>query len=326
MTAAALLAELQRAGIEASDSALTRALYSSDASLYRVLPQVVAHPRHRDELEPILGLAAAAGVPVTMRGSGTSIAGNAVGPGLVVDTRRLNGVLAIDPDARTAVVEPGLVHAQLQAAAAPYGLRYGPDPSTHTRCTIGGMVGNNACGSRALGYGRTADTLVDAEVLWGDRSAGVGEVEARLARVVVGELAHVRTTFGLFARQVSGYSLEHLLPERLSVPRFLAGSEGTLGVAKTLTVSLVAEEERTLLVLGYPSMADAADAVPALLAAGHAGFDTPLAGARGYSTSDSGGHMVACEGLDSRIVDLVRSRGAAVPELPRGDGWLFIEV
>ncbi|GAB3861469.1 FAD-binding and (Fe-S)-binding domain-containing protein [Nocardioides maradonensis] len=300
-----LLAELARAGIEASDSALTKALYSSDASLYRVLPAAVARPRHRDELEPILDLAAAAGVPVTMRGTGTSIAGNAVGPGLVVDTRRLSRVLSIDPDARTAVVEPGVVHAALQAAAAPYGLRYGPDPSTHTRCTIGGMVGNNACGSRALGYGRTSDTVVDADVLWGDRSVAGAEVEARLAAVVAGELGHVRTSFGRFSRQVSGYSLEHLLPEKLSIPRFYAGSEGTLGVLRTVTVALVPEEQRTLLVLGYPSMAEAADAVPGLLALGR---------------------LVACEGLDSRIVELVRGRGRAVPELPRGSGWLFVEV
>jgi len=300
-----LLGELRRTGIDADASELTRALYSSDASLYRVPPQVVARPRHRDELEPLLDLAAAAGVPVTMRGSGTSIAGNAVGPGLVVDTRRLDGVLAIDPDARTATVEPGVVHARLQAAAAPYGLRYGPDPSTHTRCTIGGMVGNNACGSRALGYGRTVDTVVDADVLWGDRTTKPGEVETRLADVVASDLGHVRTTFGRFSRQVSGYSLEHLLPERLSIPRLLAGSEGTLGVLRSVTVALVPEEERTLLVLGYPSMIEAADAVPALLAVGR---------------------LVACEGLDSRIVDLVRARGSAVPDLPPGQGWLFVEV
>ena len=152
-----------------------------------------------------------------MRGAGTSIAGNAVGEGIVVDTRRLDRVLEIDPEARTARVEPGIVHAVLQRAAAPYGLRYGPDPSTHTRCTIGGMVGNNACGSRALGYGRTADTIVAADVLWGDRGAAPGEVEARLAAIVAGELGHVRTSFGQFTRQVSGYSLEHLLPELAKV-------------------------------------------------------------------------------------------------------------
>ncbi len=275
-----------------------------------MLPAAVARPRHRDELEAVLEVAAAAGTSVTMRGAGTSIAGNAVGEGIVVDTRRLDRVLAIDPEARTARVEPGIVHAALQRAAAPYGLRYGPDPSTHTRCTIGGMVGNNACGSRALGYGRTADTIVDADVVWGDRSAAPGEVEARLTAVVAAELAHVRTSFGQFSRQVSGYSLEHLLPELAKngrgVARFLAGSEGTLGLVREVTVALVPEEERDLLVLGYPSMVEAADAVPALL--------------------DAPARLVACEGLDARIVDLVRARGGAVPELPRGSGWLFVEV
>lgn len=307
--AADLVAGLRRRGVDADDSTLTRALYSSDASLYRVVPAAVARPRHRDELEAVLEVAALSATPVTVRGAGTSIAGNAVGEGIVVDTRRLDRVLGIDAEARTARVEPGVVHARLQREAAPYGLRYGPDPSTHTRCTIGGMVGNNACGSRALGYGRTADTLVDADVLWGDRDAAPGEVERRLAEVVAGELAHVRTSFGRFSRQVSGYSLEHLLPERRSVPRFLAGSEGTLGLVREVTVALVPEDERTLLVLGYPSMVDAADAVPALL-----------------DLSGGGARLVACEGLDSRIVDLVRQRGGAVPELPRGGGWLFVEV
>lgn len=306
-----LVAELARRGVEADDSPLTRALYSSDASVYRVLPRAVARPRHRDELEAVLEVAATAGTSVTMRGSGTSIAGNAVGEGIVVDTRRLDRVLEIDQEARTARVEPGIVHAVLQRAAAPYGLRYGPDPSTHTRCTIGGMVGNNACGSRALGYGRSADTVVAADVVWGDRAAGPGEVEERLAGIVASELAHVRTTFGRFTRQVSGYSLEHLLPERLSVPRFFAGSEGTLGLLREVTVALVPDEERDLLVLGYPSMVEAADAVPALLAAADGAADA---------------RMVACEGLDARIVDLVRARGGAVPDLPRGSGWLFVEM
>lgn len=316
-----LVAELARRKVEADDSSLTRALYSSDASLYRVLPAAVARPRHRDDLEAILEVAADAGSSVTMRGAGTSIAGNAVGEGIVVDTRRLDRVLEIDPDARTARVEPGVVHAGLQRAAAPYGLRYGPDPSTHTRCTIGGMVGNNACGSRALGYGRTVDTIVEADVLWGDRSAGAGVVEERLAAVVAGELGHVRTSFGQFSRQVSGYSLEHLLPERLSVPRFFAGSEGTLGLLREVVVSLVPEEERDLLVLGYPSMVEAADAVPGILeVVSRLGTGAPRTSTTGAA------RLVACEGLDARIVDLVRARGGAVPELPRGSGWLFVEV
>jgi len=157
-----VVAELRRRGVaDVDDSTLARALYSTDASLYRVPPRVVVRPRHRDELLATLDASRATGVPLTMRGAGTSIAGNAVGPGIVVDTSRyLNRVLAIDAEAGTAVVEPGTVHATLQRAALAQGLRFGPDPSTHPRCTIGGMIGNNACGSRALGYGRTADNVV----------------------------------------------------------------------------------------------------------------------------------------------------------------------
>jgi FAD/FMN-containing dehydrogenase/Fe-S oxidoreductase len=306
-----LVAELRRRDVsDVDDSTLARALYSSDASLYRVVPQVVVRPRAADELDAVLDVARATGVPVTMRGAGTSIAGNAVGPGIVVDTlKHLNRVVSIDPEASLAVVQPGVVHANLQRAAAPYGLRFGPDPSTHTRCTIGGMIGNNACGSRALGYGRTVDNVVALDVLWGPGAGPRQDVEQRLAALVDDHLEHVRTAFGQFSRQVSGYSLEHLLPERgRSLDRFLVGSEGTLALVREATVRLVEDTaERLLLVLGYPSMVEAADAVPALLAA-------------------TGDAMVACEGLDARIVELVKARGSAVPELPVGAGWLFVEL
>lgn len=322
-----LVTELRRAGLrDVDDSALARALYSSDASLYRIVPQVVVRPRETDEILGVLDVARRSGVPVTMRGAGTSIAGNAVGPGIVVDTvTHLGTVLSIDPEARTAVVQPGVVHADLQRAAAPYGLRFGPDPSTHPRCTIGGMIGNNACGSRALGYGRTVDNVEALDVVFGNgevvgfetlagahsstTEGGAGSSTAeQLGALGDGHLEHIRTTFGRFGRQVSGYSLEHLLPERRRVDRFLVGSEGTLGLVLGATVRLVPEESRRLLVvLGYPSMPEAADAVPALLAAAE-------------------GRMIACEGLDARIVDLVRVKNGAVPELPPGAGWLFAEV
>ena len=161
-----LVDALRRAGIaDVDDSGLARALYSSDASLYRVLPRAVVRPRHADEMLATLEVCRSLGVPLTARGAGTSIAGNAVGPGVVLDTSRyLSAVRAVDPEARTATVEPGLVQAALQTAARPAGLRFGPDPSTHNRCTIGGMIGNNACGSRALGYGRTSDNVVGLDV------------------------------------------------------------------------------------------------------------------------------------------------------------------
>lgn len=305
-----LVAALRAAGVDdvgASD--LDRALYSADASLYRVLPRVVVHPRHTDELSAVLEVARASGTPLTMRGAGTSIAGNAVGPGIVVDTsKHLTRIRSFDPEAGLAVVEPGVVHAALQARATAAGWRFGPDPSTHTRCTVGGMVGNNACGSRALGYGRTSDNVEALDVVWGTGARqrvapGVSDgVAGALAALVADDLGHVRTTFGRFSRQVSGYALEHLLPERLRPERALVGSEGTLALVEAATVRLVRDAPvRHLVVLGYASMVAAADAVPGLL-----GLDG----------------LVACEGLDARIVRLV----ASPPALPRGEGWLFVEV
>ena len=174
----------------------------------------------------MLEAARSLGMPVTTRGAGTSCAGNAVGPGLVVDVaRHLNRIHEVDAEARLAVVDPGVVQASLQREAAPYGLRFGPDPSTHTRCTIGGMIGNNACGPRALGYGKTADNVIALEVVTGsgerltlDRRTPV-DVDSSaslhaLQSVVSAHLGTIRTEFGTFGRQVSGYSLEHLLPER----------------------------------------------------------------------------------------------------------------
>ena len=178
---AALVEALRRQGVgDVDGSTLARALYSTDASLYRVVPQVVVRPRHVDEIAATVAVARESGTPLTMRGAGTSIAGNAVGTGIVVDTsRHLNRVVEVDPEARQAVVQPGTVHATLQRAAAQHGLRFGPDPSTHTRCTVGGMVGNNACGSRALGYGRTSDNV--ARPRRADRVGGAAAAGRRAA-------------------------------------------------------------------------------------------------------------------------------------------------
>jgi FAD/FMN-containing dehydrogenase len=158
------------------------------------------------------------------------------------------------------------------------GLRFGPDPSTFTRCTIGGMIGNNACGPRALGYGRTSDNVIALDVI-----TGTGErlrVDARtdlrtsdsptlraLHALVMANLGLIRTQFGRFGRQVSGYSLEWLLPENgFDVAKFLAGTEGTLGVITGATVRLVADAPaKTMVALGYPTMPEAADAMPAIL-------------------------------------------------------------
>ncbi|MFG2822887.1 FAD-linked oxidase C-terminal domain-containing protein [Kitasatospora sp. NPDC048365] len=309
---------LRRAGVEADVSVRRRAEYSGDASLYRVVPAAVAFPRSADDAVAALAVCRDLGVPLTARGAGTSIAGNAIGPGVVLDfSRHLNRIHRVDPEERTAQVDPGVVLDDLQRAAAVHGLRFGPDPSTHSRCTIGGMIGNNACGSRALGYGRTADNLVELDLV-----TGTGErltarrgtdpsgspALAALARVVGERLAVIRTELGRFGRQVSGYSLEHLLPERgFDVPAALAGTEGTLGVLLGARLRLTAVPAATALaVLGYRDMASAADDVPRLL---------PCS-------------PVAVEGLDRRIVDVVGGlRGAAaLPELPLGAGWLLVET
>jgi FAD/FMN-containing dehydrogenase/Fe-S oxidoreductase len=300
-----IAAALRAAGLEADDSALARSLYAGDASLYRVAPQVVVRPRTEEDVLAALAVARSTQTPVTMRGAGTSIAGNAVGPGIVLDTSRwFHRLLDLDAEGRTATVQPGIVHAALQRHAQPHGLRFGPDPSTHTRCTIGGMIGNNACGSRALAYGRTSDNVAGLRVALADGTVlDLGPdspLPAGLEQVL--DLGVARTEFGRFSRQGSGYAVENLLPEKgRRFDRFLVGSEGTLAVVLAATVRLVSDPPyRALVVLGYSSMADAADAVPGLL--GH-----PL---------------TACEGIDHRITDLV----AGAPELPAGRGWLLAEV
>ena len=306
-----LRAELGDLAHLVDDSSLTRALYSSDASLYRVPPRAVAQPHDREELIALVRAALACRMPVTVRGAGTSCAGNAVGEGLVIDVgRHLTHIHAIDPEARTAVIDPGVVQESLQQVAAPFGLRLGPDPSTSSRCTVGGMIGNNACGPRALGYGRMADNVVELEIIDGHGELRVlGRDEfPELRNLVLANLGTIRTEFGRFSRQVSGYSLEHLLPEkRFDVAKFFAGTEGTLGIITRATVRLAPDpSHRIMVALGYPSMPDAGDDIARLLRF----------------------RPTACEGLDRRIVDVViRKQGAeAVGELPAGEGWMFVEL
>ena len=309
---------LRRQGVEVDDSALTKSLYSSDASVYRVPPSAVVFPRAIDEIDAIMSVSTAHGIPITSRGAGTSIAGNAIGTGLVVDHRRhLNGVLGVDFESNRARVQAGAAHATLQRAAAPYGLRFGPDPSSHSRCTIGGMIGNNACGSRALGYGRTSDNVHGLHVVTGtgehlrlgslaDGSSDGSSVLRGLQTTTMNSLATIRTEFGRFGRQVSGYALENLLPENgFDVTKMLVGSEGTLATVVEADVRLVADAaHKVMVVLGFPDMIAAAAAVPAIL---------PFS-------------PVACEGLDRRITNAVADRSAAVRDLPEGAGWLFVEV
>ncbi|SOE09243.1 FAD/FMN-containing dehydrogenase [Streptomyces sp. 2323.1] len=306
----------------------TRAQYSADASNYRRIPLAVVFPRERRHVLNALGVCRRLGVPVTCRGAGTSTSGQAVGPGVVLDfSRSFNRLLALDPHARTATVQPGLVLDELQAAAAGHGLLFGADPSTHSRCTLGGMIGNNACGSHSLAWGRTADNIVELEVVTYrgtvvrlgemtqeeiDEAIAAGddraELIAALHRLAQRNLAVLRTKLGRFPRQVSGYALEQLLPERrFHLARALVGSEGTLAVVLSATVRLLAPPpERALVVLGFSDACAAADAVPALL--GH----RPL----------------ALEGLDHALTDIVTrpETRAAIDTLPAARAWLFAEL
>ena len=306
-----------RALIDVDASSGTRARYSSDAGLTRIPPLAVAFPRTPEQAIAAFDLARAHGVPLTARGGGTSCASNAIGPGLVLDfSRHMNRVISIDPEARTATVEPGCVGSTLQAAAAKHGLRFGPDPSSQNRATIAGMVANNACGPHATAWGRTSDNIVSLDCVDGQgrrftattgHDATLSDVPG-LASLIDSNLAPIRTELGRFKRQVSGYSLEHLTPEGgRNLAAMLTGTEGTLVLILSITVRLVPLPDAPVLAaLGYRSMIEAADDVPALLA------HFPL----------------AVEGMDRRLVDVVRAHKGpgAVPALPEGEGWLLVEV
>ena len=303
--------------IDVDASSGTRARYSSDAGLTRIPPLAVAFPRTPEQALAAFDLARAHGVPLTARGGGTSCASNAIGPGLVLDfSRHMNRVISVDPEARTATVEPGCVGSTLQAAAAKHGLRFGPDPSSQNRATIAGMVANNACGPHATAWGRTSDNIVSLDCVDGQgrrftatigHDAALSDVPG-LASLIDSNLAPIRTELGRFKRQVSGYSLEHLTPEGgRNLAAMLTGTEGTLVLILSITVRLVSLPDAPVLAaLGYGSMIEAADDVPALLT------HSPL----------------AVEGMDRRLVDVVRAHKGpgAVPALPEGEGWLLVEV
>ena len=253
---------------EVEESVRRRAEYSTDASNYRVVPEVVAFPKTVDDIVVAQSFAREEGMALTVRGGGTSTAGNSIGPGLVLDlSRYLNNVISVDPEARTARVQPGPVLTSLQAQAGKYGLRFGPDPSTSNRATIGGMIGNNACGPHAVAWGKTSENVISLDVVDGmgrRYTAEKGTVVPGLNELVDANLAPIRTHSGRFSRQVSGYSLEHLLPERgRDLAKFLVGSEGTLATVLEAEVALVPMVVKpTLIVLGYEDMIRAADAVP----------------------------------------------------------------
>ena len=244
----------------------TRELYATDASLYRRLPVAALRAAEVGDLEAAVSACREHGVPLTMRGAGTSLAGQAVGTGLVVDCSALHGV-TIDPDARTAQVEPGVVLDQLNAAAAEHGLAFGPDVATASRATLGGMIANNSAGARSIAYGLTADHVVGLEVVLSDgtRAHLIKGVAAAAAFEAARPLAEQACAPRLL-RRVSGYNLNALEGDAPDWPRLLCGSEGTLAVMTGATLRLVERPAaRGLVLLAYPTIDRALEAVTEVL-------------------------------------------------------------
>ncbi|MER5835252.1 FAD-binding and (Fe-S)-binding domain-containing protein [Streptomyces sp. NPDC002130] len=300
--------------------------YAYDASNYRVPPRAVVFPRTTEDVVAVVRACRETGVPVTARGGGTSMAGNAVGTGVVLDfSRYMNRILGIDVEARTARVEAGVVLDALRSATALHGLDFGPDPSSHSRCTLGGMIGNDACGNRSVRDGRTSGHVESLEIVTADGvravadhhglhpvdpddARAVARLESDLKRLIEQNLAPIRTELGRIPRQVSGFQLHHLLPENgFDLARALVGTEGTCAVVTAATVRLVATAQAsTLLTLGYDDVVEAAEDVPEILK---------------FAPS-------AVEGMDEAIVATMRARRGpdSVTGLPEGRAWLYVEL
>ncbi len=312
-----------------------RALYSTDASNYRQVPIGVVAPVDAADVEAAIAVCREHDVPVLPRGAGTSLAGQGCNAAVVLDfSRHMAGTLEVDPARRIARVQPGTVLDDLRRPTErDHGLTFGPDPSTHNRCTFGGMIGNNACGAHSIlteFYGpgpRTSDNLHELDILTydglrmrvGPTSAAElqsiieeggrrGEIYAGLKKLGDQYKDLIRTRFPQIPRRVSGYALDELLEENgFHIARALAGSEGTCVTILEATVALVPfPRERTLLVLGFPDVYIAAEHVPAV---------------REH-------RPIAIEGMDDAVLIALRRKGLGPTDphlLPDGRGWLLVE-
>ncbi|HEU4806645.1 MAG TPA: FAD-binding and (Fe-S)-binding domain-containing protein [Homoserinimonas sp.] len=326
------VAALRDRGIELDTGSRRLAEYSYDASNYRIRPLGVVFPRTAQEVATTLEVCFAHGVPVISRGGGTSMAGGAVGAGVVLDfSRFMNAVLHIDAEARQATAEAGIVLTTLQREvqdATGGTLTFAPDPSSKSRATLGGSIANDACGNHSVRFGRTSDhvialNLVTADGLQltatrtglratieGDTAAAVRaeKLTEELTALSSANLSTFRLELERIPRQVSGFHLAHLLPEHgFDVARALVGSEGTCAIVVSATVQLVPVAPAALLVtLGYDDVVEAAKDVMTILEFAPA----------------------AIEGIDEAIVDTMRHlRGQdSVGGLPEGKAWLYVDL
>jgi FAD/FMN-containing dehydrogenase/Fe-S oxidoreductase len=306
-----------------------RALYTMDASNYRQLPVGVVFPRDAADVEAALAACRATGAAVLPRGAGTSSAGQSVNVAVVFDySRHMNALISIDPDAKLARVEPGIVLDRLRDVAEAHQLTYAPDPATHSRCTLGGMIGNNSCGVHGLLGGKVVDNVESLDVVLYDgtrltvgptsreqlealmRSEGrTGEIYRGLVRIRDRYADLIRAKYPRIPRRVSGYNLDELLPEgNFNVARALVGSEGTCVNIVSATLNLTASPpHRVLAVLAFPDAFLAADAVLSVLEHGPIGL----------------------EGFDELMVNKMRKKQLAVEDvalLPPGGGFLLVEL
>ncbi len=305
-----------------------RALYAADASNYRQVPIGVVYPAGVDDVCAAVEICRHHRAPLLSRGGGTSLAGQCCNVAVVLDmSRHFNRVLAIDADRRRARVEPGTVLDTLRDAAEKHHLTFGPDPSTHNHCTLGGMIGNNSCGVHSVMAGRTADNVDELEILTYDglrmrvgptseaqlqdilRAGGRrAEIYRALDRLQQRYAQLIRRRYPKIPRRVSGYDLNQLLPENgFHVARALVGSEGTCVTVLEATLRLVpSPPERVLLIIGYPDIYSAADHV----------------------TEITKHEPIGLEGIDRLLIDHERQKRLnteALPLLPDGDGWLLAE-
>src|SRR6266481_8220149 len=306
----------------------TRAAYATDASNYRQVPVGVVIPRHEGDVVAALTIARENSMPILARGGGTSLAGQACNAALVLDfSKYMNRIVTIDPDARLAQVEPGLVQSHLNTALGSHRLFFAPDPSTKDRCTIGGMIGNNSCGAHSAAYGKTVDNVEALEVVLYDgtrltlmgamndaelttaiaRGGREGEVYSHLRRLRDQSSGSIRDHFPKLPRRVSGYNLDELMPERgFNVARAIVGSEGTLATILRATIRAVPRpNEVGLAILGFDDVFIAADQTPWLLE--H--------------------RPEALEGFDENLPEFARiKKMPGVRFLPAGSAFLLVEM